>query len=71
MWSYGVDAVIRVIKGYDPRHDDPGLLRRSRNHFIRYRIDDLFECLDAGMSANVPARVAAVATLLTPSTRRL
>lgn len=66
-WSYGVDAVTKVIDGYDPRRDDPGLLRRSRNHFIRYRIDDLFECLDRGKLADIPAQVAAIAELLTPA----
>ena len=67
-WSYGADAVTRVIDGYDPGRNDPGLLRRSRNHFIRYRIDDLFECLDRGKLSDVPAQVAAIAALLTPST---
>ena len=69
LWSYGADAVTRVIDGYDPGRNDPGLLRRSRNHFIRYRIDDLFECLDRGKLSDVPAQVAAIAALLTPSTR--
>ena len=67
-WSYGAAVVTRVIDGYDRRRSDPGLLRRSRNHFIRYRIDDLFECLDAGKRADASAHAAAVAALLTPST---
>ena len=68
LWSYGTDAVTRVIDGYDPGRNDPGLLRRSRNHFIRYRIDDLFECLDRSKLSDVPAQVAAIVALLTPST---
>ena len=67
-WSYGPDAAARVVARYDPRGNDPDLLRRSRNHFIRYRIDDLFERLDRGRLADAPAQMAAVAALLTPST---
>ena len=67
-WSYGADAVARVVDGYDPRRRDPDLLRRSRNHFVRYQIDRLYELLRVGSEARASAQVAAVETLLTAST---
>ncbi|WP_174292544.1 phosphotransferase family protein [Sphingomonas bacterium] len=69
LWSYGADAVARVIELYDPRRGDPGLLRRSRNHFVRYRLDRLFESLSLGIVSETPATIAAIEALLTPSTR--
>lgn len=41
LWAYGRDAVAHCAGLYGA--DDPGLLDRSRRHFIRYRIDRLFE----------------------------
>jgi aminoglycoside phosphotransferase (APT) family kinase protein len=67
-WSYGGDVVAHVVDRYDPHRADPDLLRRSRNHFVRYRIDDLFECLASGRGAGDSARVAAVEALLSGST---
>ena len=43
LWAYGSDAAVQAVGLYDPEHSDSGLLARSRNHFIRYRIDRLFE----------------------------
>lgn len=42
-WNYGADAARRALRLYDPGCADPGLQARSRNHFIRYRLDRLFE----------------------------
>lgn len=67
-WSYGADAVAHIARRYDPRRSDPDLLRRSRNHFIRHSIDNLFEGLRCGTTAQQAAHVAAVEALLTTST---
>lgn len=67
-WSYGAEAVAHIARRYDPRRSDPNLLRRSRNHFVRYSIDNLFECLRSGTAAQQAAHVAAVEALLTTST---
>ena len=67
-WSYGPGAVARIIEQYDPFNDDPDLLRRSRNHFVRYRIDRLFDALSLGVGPGTSAHIAAVQELLTTST---
>ena len=69
-WSYGAEAASRVVGQYDTGHVDPDLLRRSRNHFTRHRIDQLFEHLEAGGRAEVSGDIAAVEALLDSSFRR-
>ncbi|MDN4633657.1 aminoglycoside phosphotransferase family protein [Sphingomonas sp. PsM26] len=66
-WNYGQDAVTRIVARYDPYGNDPGLLRRSHNHFIRYRIDCLFEALSLGIGPSMSKNIAAVGALLTTS----
>lgn len=66
-WNYGYDAVTRIIARYDPYGNDPGLLRRSHNHFIRYRSDSLFETLLLGIGPRMSKNIAAIDALLTTS----
>ncbi len=66
-WSYGAEAIARVIGRYDPRGDDPDLLRRSHNHFVRYRLDQLFERLRSTPAADTSADVAEIQALLAAS----
>lgn len=42
-WAYGADAVSKVVQFYRPAGADPTFLARSRQHFIRYRLDRIFE----------------------------
>ena len=49
-WSYGLEAVMQLIAAYGS--DDQGLFARSRNHFIRYRIDRIFEQLSDGLTVD-------------------
>jgi aminoglycoside phosphotransferase (APT) family kinase protein len=68
-WNYGHDAVARIVERYDPSSHDPGVLRRSHNHFIRYQIDRLFEALPPGTEPGTSKNIAALRALLTTSTR--
>ena len=68
-WNYGHDAVARIVKRYDPHRADPGLLRRSHNHFVRYRTDRLVEELSLGTRPGTSEHIAALQALLTSSTR--
>ena len=67
-WNYGPDAVDCIVKHYDPCSNDPGILRRSHNHFVRYRIDRLFEALSLGARLGTSEHIAALQALLTTST---
>jgi aminoglycoside phosphotransferase (APT) family kinase protein len=42
-WSYGVGAVKHIVERYCFSAGDPGLLRRSHNHYIRYTVQRLAE----------------------------
>ena len=53
-WAYGSAAVAQLIAQYGS--DDGGLLGRSRNHFIRYRIDRLAHRLRQGLSIDALER---------------
>ncbi|WP_242154688.1 phosphotransferase family protein [Sphingomonas sp. BAUL-RG-20F-R05-02] len=70
-WNYGSEAVARIVKRYDPCNNDPGLLRRSYNHFVRYRTDRLFETLPPETGLGTSEQIAALKALLTTSTRSL
>lgn len=43
LWAYGEEAARTACTSYADGHEDPSLITRSRQHFIRYRIDRLFE----------------------------
>jgi aminoglycoside 2''-phosphotransferase len=47
-WAYGANAAAHAVIVYGEVDADPTLLARSRNHFIRYRIDRLFEMIADG-----------------------
>ena len=42
-WAYGADAAGKIVELYRPAGADPTFLARSRQHFIRYRLDRIFE----------------------------
>ncbi|MDN4633774.1 phosphotransferase [Sphingomonas sp. PsM26] len=67
-WNYGPAAVASIVKHYDPCSYDPGLLRRSHNHFVRYRIDRVFEALSLGARLGTSEHIAALQALLTTFT---
>ncbi len=69
-WSYGEEVASRLVELYRLGHGDPGLLRRARNHFIRYRIDQLFEKLRHGASDDAFAEVVELEALLIPPARK-
>ncbi len=52
-WAYGRRAAEGAIRAYDPKGADPGLLKRSRNHFLRYRIDRLYEAVRDGATCTI------------------
>ncbi|WP_174298595.1 phosphotransferase family protein [Sphingomonas bacterium] len=70
-WEYGARAATRAAAAYGQADADPTLLARSRNHFVRYRIDRLFETIaDDGCADTIHTQSAALAGLLAePSTR--
>ncbi len=51
-WSYGASVAAYAVSTYGQAGTDPTLLARSRNHFIRYQIDRLFEMIVDGASAD-------------------
>ncbi len=62
-WAYGEATTRRVVDLYEPGTTDPGLLARSRNHFIRYRLDQLYENVDnAGF--DLPRAAAEIEALI-------
>ena len=64
-WAYGAGAAIRAVCLYGQPAADPTLLTRSRNHFIRYQIDRLFEVIAEGAGpAAIRTRSSALAALL-------
>ena len=70
-WAYGERAATQAVAEYDPSDADPKLLGRSRNYFIRYRIDRLVDMIIDGAPADpIREHVAALAQLLAtpPST---
>ncbi|WP_375383522.1 phosphotransferase family protein [uncultured Sphingomonas sp.] len=52
-WAYGRRAAEGAIRHYDSNGADPGLPERSRNHFLRYRIDQLYEAVRDGAAGTV------------------
>ena len=65
-WAYGEHAAVQAVAEYDPSDADPTLLVRSRNHFVRYRIDRLVEMIVDGAPAEpIREHAALVAQLLT------
>jgi aminoglycoside 2''-phosphotransferase len=63
-WAYGADAAFGAVDHYRPASPDAGLLARSRRHFIRYRLDRLFEGLRDGDDIDWHRAQAEIATLL-------
>lgn len=63
-WNYGDEAAFRLVSIYGTGRVDPGLLDRSRNHFIRYRIDRLAEELADDAGADPSHDVAEIDALL-------
>jgi aminoglycoside 2''-phosphotransferase len=63
-WAFGTDAARRAVELYKPAVTDAGLLARSRRHFIRYRLDRLFEGLRDGDDVDWPRAEAEIAALL-------
>jgi aminoglycoside phosphotransferase (APT) family kinase protein len=64
-WAYGEHAAVQAVAEYDQFDADPTLLVRSRNHFIRYRIDRLVEMIVDGAPAEpIREHAAALARLL-------
>ncbi|MGI4733103.1 MAG: phosphotransferase family protein [Janthinobacterium lividum] len=64
-WAYGASAAAQAVSLYDEADADPTLLNRSRNHFIRYRIDRLFEMIaDGAGDIAIRTRSSALAALL-------
>ncbi len=62
-WDYGHGPMVRLIGRYGSA--DGGLFNRSRNHFIRRRIDLLFEQLSEGRAADTNrAAVSELSALL-------
>lgn len=63
LWAYGDDAVAQCVALYGA--GDPGLLDRSRHHFIRYRVDRLFEqVIDRPRSAATARQALELGALL-------
>lgn len=64
-WAYGASAAAYAVTAYDEVAADRTLFARSRDHFIRYRIDRLFEMIvdDAGADA-IQTHSTALAALL-------
>ena len=64
-WAYGASAAAHAVRLYGQVHADPTLLARSRNHFIRYQIDRLFEMIAEGAGDDATRkRSSALAALL-------
>ena len=65
LWTYGTEFVKDVIASYDPEKRDPDLLDRSRNHFVRYRIDQLFELIsDEAATEDIARHAAELSSLM-------
>jgi hypothetical protein len=69
-WAYGASAATHAINIYGQADADPTLPARSRNHFIRYQIDRLFEIIVDGADEHaIQSHSAALSVLLAdPST---
>ena len=65
-WSYGEAVASRLVELYNLGEADPGILGRSRNHFIRYRLDRLFEKLSDGAGSDAREEFAELEALLSP-----
>jgi hypothetical protein len=64
-WAYGASAATHAVSVYVDADEDPTLLVRSRNHFVRYQLDRLFEAIAEGADDDaVRRRSSALATLL-------
>ena len=64
-WAYGATAASHAVRTYGQADADPTLLARSRNHYIRYRIDRLFETIADGAGVDtIHCDSAALAILL-------
>ena len=66
-WSYGEDATSRLVELSGLGQNEPGLRGRSRNHFVRYAIDRLFEKLSDGARNDAFGQMAKVERLLSTS----
>ena len=63
-WSYGASAAAHAVGVYGNICADPTMLARSRNHFIRYQIDRLFEMIDEGAPGTVIQTLSAKLAIL-------
>ena len=61
-WTYGHGPMVRLIECYGS--SDGGMLNRSRNHFVRRRIDLLFEQLSEGRAADTIGQTVSELTAL-------
>ena len=59
-WAYGQATATHAVRTYGQTKADPMLATRSRNHFIRYRIDRLYEMITDGKSGETIAEAAEV-----------
>ena len=64
-WAFGAEAVGRVMDMYRPAVADLNLLARSRDHFVRYRLDRMFEGLSSGdrMARSIAAEIDTLLTV--------
>ena len=63
-WAFGADAARRAVELYKPAVPDTELLARSCRHFIRYRLDRLFESVRDGDDIDWLRAEAEIAALL-------
>lgn len=63
-WAYGRGAAAHAVACYGAGSLDPTLLTRSYNHFVRYRIDRLYDMITTGAPARALDRHAAALQLL-------
>lgn len=61
-WAYGHGVMVRLIERYGSADGD--LFNRSRNHFIRRRIDLLFEQLSEGRASDIIKQTGSELTAL-------
>jgi len=64
-WAYGTRAATQAVRIYGEADANPTLLARSRDQFIRYQIDLLFEAIAEGAGDDaIQKRSSALAALL-------
>lgn len=64
LWSYGSAAAAQAVQSYRSAASDPGLLDRSRQHFIRYRLDHLLGRIPIGNSHDLHQVVTDIEAVL-------